>query len=134
MVSLMATTARGEVDLEEDLVTRLYEKTKANGDKVPDLARGWVITAARLAYRSQGRLLPKRRPTRDRAPRGEATPKAKLRWSQSDAQYAWCKQLIDDAGSSLTDVLREAVQAYLDADGDVVAMTWPPKSASRVAA
>ena len=47
-------------------------------------------------------------------------------WSQGDREYLRCRAKLIEAGTDPRTVLRDAVAAYAAADGDILAMPWPP--------
>lgn len=107
-----------------DLVERVGRHAEANGVNTSDLYYKWVTEAAQLAYRGYGHLLPPRPPRARKGERGEVSI---ARWKQGRDEYARCRKLIEGAGSSISTVLNVAGERYDEADGDVVAMDWPPR-------
>ena len=95
------------------------------------LVLSWVIDAARVAAAGHGELLPRAEPP---ARRGHAEPSTMVFWTQGDLEYARCSELIEGAGSSLIAVVKAALRAYVEADGALIDMAWPPASAERQAA
>ncbi len=122
---------RAWVDLPEQLVDDLHVVATEQGTNAAALCFHWVVEAARLAARGYGAHLPQERRARRHSLGGAVKP---VTWAQNPDDYRRCKALIDEAGSSVPAVLRHAVRRYLEAGGDVVAMTWPAKGAVAVAA
>ena len=91
----------------------------------------WEMQAVQLAQHGYGHLLPQ-----DRTLRGEhgGGDNGAVTWRQSAEEDAQCRAILHAAGSSVSAVLGEAGRSYVTAGGLVVMMSWPPKSAWRIAA
>ena len=121
---------RPSVDLPVELIARVNACAEANGTSTAELIYSWVITASRLAYRERGHLLPlvpRIHAGVRRAEHGTRGEVHEVRWLQSKENVGRCRELIHGAGSTLPAVLKAAAEAYLAADGDEVAMRWPPE-------
>lgn len=132
----MTRSHRTYVELPADLVAHLRAHAEFRGVTVSELCFHWVVTAARLAHQGNGRLLPQvgLQGTQRRAERGSRDAVKVVRWLQGQDEWSRCRAEIQAAGSSVGAVLQQAAEEYVAVDGDVLAMTWPPKSAlSRVA-
>lgn len=121
---------RPQVDLQESLAVPFSATALRNGTNASTLAYKFVCDGARLAAQGYGHLLPEAA-----APRGSVGPRTKaIRWKQGRAEFEGCRYWIESVGSSVVACVRVGALEYLDADGNIVEMNWPPKSAVRVAA
>lgn len=112
---------RISVDLPESLVEDVKNLAAANETTLAELWFHWVTTAARLAHRGYGHLLPQEK----RAKRGTLGDPHMARWAQSKASFERSRQAIEAEGSSVPAVLREAGASYVAANGDHLEMDWP---------
>ena|ERR1700756_5407626 len=125
------------VDLPEALVASA--RTCADRDEltVAELCFHLITMAAWFARKGYGHLLPQEK----RARRNTLGGKKMVRWPQSRTSFEQCRQAIEGAGSSIPAVLREGLESYVAAGGDLLEMDWPAlrrfsrrKSESREAA
>jgi hypothetical protein len=119
------------VELPRDLVAEVQRYAAGADVNMSNLWYHWVVQAAQLAARrGSAAKLPQAlmHGSQRRMARGSLGPTRAVRWRQSKAEFERCRDLIDAAGSTVTAVLIAAAQAYVDAGGDVVAMSWPPNS------
>ena len=82
-----------------------------------------VINAARLAaagVRDPAILPPARGHQTWRRP-------VRVKWQQCDSEYDRCRDLIEGAGSSVPEVIRAGMQAYVDAGGSLLDMVVTPR-------
>jgi hypothetical protein len=119
---------RPAVDLPRATANLVKELAEARGTTASALYYHWVLEAAQIARAGMGHLLPQQRRARRNSLGNDVIT---IHWAQGPEEYAACKALIDAAGSSVPTVLRRAGQAYVNAEGDAVAMSWPPKSVIR---
>jgi hypothetical protein len=112
------------VQLPAPLHARFHELCEANGVNSATLLYGWLITAARFANRGHGHRLPRA----GRPRRGTIGEVVNVPWRQGDREYLRCRAKLVDAGTDPRTVLRAAVSAYVAAEGDILAMRWPPLS------
>lgn len=111
------------VELPVDLVDDLQRCAKRNGITVSELCYHWVAFAAWLAGHNRGHFLPQEHRARPGTLGGKVRG---VRFIQGAEEQQRFKAAIEAAGSSVSAVLRAAAQAYVEADGDVVTMNWPP--------
>lgn len=114
-------TTRGEIYIDGTLAAAFSEKTRArrNGSA---LVNGWIVAAGRAARAGHGDLLP-RRPTSGRRDRG-GVPTTPVKFTPV-ADHDDLVEAIEDAGSSVVDVVEEAVRSWLDAKCSLLTMRYP---------
>lgn len=112
---------RISVYLPETLIVDVLVCAARNETTLVELCFHWLATAARLAHKGYGHLLPQEKRAR-RNTLGELHP---VKWPQSQAEYERWRSEIEAAGSSVPAVLREACASYVASGGDHLGMDWP---------
>lgn len=123
--------SRRQTQLLEPLVASTLGFAEYNNVKLSSLWYMWIVQAAQLAERGYGHLLPQvpLYGTKRRIQRGTRGGQANTRmasWLQGLPEFRRCQDVINEAGSSVPACLHDAMRAYAEANGDVVAMSWPP--------
>lgn len=116
---------RHQLYLPERIADRLAELAAQNGVPRSYLAYLALVDAARLAQAGLGHLLPQEK----KSPKGVGRV-VRVPWTQSNAEYERCEQLIVSAGSTPTAAFRSWAEAYDASGGDPLAPAWTPKSGS----
>lgn len=125
----MTIGRRTEVSIPSELAQRFVEIADGHKHQHSTLLYGWFKEAAQLAAAGLGAELP---PDPGRQSGGVAVER--MFFKQSKAEHAQWSSLLKDAGSSLRAVETAAMSAYVEAGGDLLAMTWPPFRARVTAA
>lgn len=85
------------------------------------IIHGIVVQAAGLAL--AGHPDPRLLPPKGTGASGSWRESVRVKWIQCDVEYGRCVDLIEGAGSTVPLVIAAGMQAYIEAGGDVVAMT-----------
>lgn len=121
---------RQRVLLPVALNARFAAHCEANGVNGATLLYGWLVAAARIVRQGHGHTLPKG----GRSRRGTVGEVVGVDWSQGGVEYRRCRDLLAQAGTDPTTVLRSSVASYVAVGGDILAMQWPPTEAPGVQA
>jgi hypothetical protein len=108
---------RVEVELPRDLADQVSVIARRRGHVLSALLIGWAERAAVAAKHGRANL-PRARSL------SKGTDYTRVRWTQSAPEIAEWRRQIRSAGSSLRVVIHAAAIAYVEADGDRLAM--PP--------
>lgn len=117
----MTIGRRTEVSIPRDLALRFVEIADGHNHQLSTLLYGWFRDAAQLVIAGKGDLLPS-----DPGRQSKPEPMERIFFKQGKSEFDRWSELLRGAGSSLRACETAAATAYVEASGDLLAMSWPP--------